>query len=81
MSRDEWEENSRPFHYEPPEKEPEFWDEDEITELCDRVITNGTMGWECQKCTSPMSSLRKARRHVERQHLGQLFEEVDARAE
>ena len=74
--REEWEEHNRSFRYEPPEEEPEYWSEEEYTELADRVIMNGSMGWECQQCTQPMGSLRKARRHVKSQHMDELLEKV-----
>ena len=67
--QEEWEAHNESFEYEPPQKRPESWSSDEYQELHDRVIIRRTQ-WFCDRCSGhgPMSSLQKARRHVQNQH-------------
>lgn len=68
------EEHNESFNYDTPEKEPELWSSEEYTEFYDRLIRRRTE-WYCQfYSTSPFSTLRKARSHVENQHTDRLLE-------
>jgi hypothetical protein len=73
--QDEWEEHNEPFTYEPPQKPPEAWSSSEYQELYDRVISRRTE-WFCDECSGrgPIGTLKKARRHVEKQHGSDLVE-------
>lgn len=77
MSEEQWRENHRNFRFEPPEGPPESWSDEDYTYLADRVIVKGDMSpWECQQCTKPFRSLRRARSHVNSQHMDHLVEKA-----
>lgn len=76
---EKWERHNRGFRFEPPEGPPETWSEEDYERLFDRVIVKNAGQWECQKCTTPLRSLRKARRHVERKHSEQLIGQAVAK--
>lgn len=73
MSVEEWERNNESFRYEPPDDPPELWSQDDYTELHDRIIRRRVQ-WICSKCEQPFGSLKKARRHVSKQHGQKLLE-------
>lgn len=74
-----WERNNRGFRFDPPEGPPETWSDEDYERLFDRVIWKNAGQWECQKCTTPLRSLRQARRHVERKHSEQLIGQAVAK--
>lgn len=76
--QEEWEEHNESFDYEPPELPADRWSSEQTQELVDRVISRRT-NWFCDKCTGrgPISNVRKARRHVENQHLPGLLEKYE----
>lgn len=77
---EEWRENNEGFRYEPPEKGPEYWSQDEYNELYDRVIQRN-VEWVCDECSTPFNSLERARRHVADQHGDRLLDQAERRME
>ena len=78
----EWERHNKSFNYEPPELPREKWSQEQTQELIDRVIRR-KKSWICVECTGkgPISSLQKARRHVEKQHLPSLLKKHETSQE
>lgn len=76
--QEEWEKHNESFNYDPPELPGDAWSSEQYQELYDRVITR-RVEWFCDKCSGkgPMSSLRKARRHVESKHGHKLIEKYE----
>ena len=76
--QEEWEAHNESFSYEPPEKPGDAWSSEEYQELHDRFI-NRRVQWFCRECSGkgPMSSLQKARRHVEGRHGHQLIKKYE----
>lgn len=68
-----WEEHNEEFSYEPPDKRPEQWDNEELTELYDRVVSKNTT-WICDHCSQPFQTLEKVRSHVKSDHSEHLLE-------
>lgn len=77
-NEEEWEEHNEPFNYDPPSLPGDRWSSEQTQELVDRVINRRT-NWFCDRCTGrgPISTLRKARRHVENQHLTDLLNKYE----
>jgi len=76
--QEEWEAHNESFSYEPPELPGDSWSSEQYQELYDRFIRRRTE-WFCEKCSGrgPISSLQKARRHVESNHGHQLVEKYE----
>lgn len=76
--QEEWEAHNEPFEYEPPELPADQWSSEQYQELHDRMISR-RVKWFCRRCTGhgPMGSLRKARRHVEKQHGPELAQKYE----
>ena len=76
--QEEWEAHNESFSYEPPELPGDAWSSEQYQELYDRFISRRTE-WFCDKCSGrgPISSLQKARRHVESNHGHQLVEKYE----
>lgn len=76
--QEEWEAHNETFSYEPPELPGDSWSSEQYQELYDRFIRRRTE-WFCEKCSGrgPISSLQKARRHVESNHGQQLVEKYE----
>lgn len=76
--QEEWEMHNESFRYEPPELPGDAWSSEQYEELLDRFISRQTE-WFCEKCTGrgPISSLQKARRHVESKHGSKLIEQYE----
>ena len=76
--QEEWEAHKESFSYEPPELPGDAWSSEQYQELYDRVISR-RIEWFCDKCSGkgPMSSLQKARRHVESKHGHKLIEKYE----
>lgn len=75
---DEWEAHNETFSYEPPELPGDAWSSDQYQELYDRFISR-RVEWFCDKCSGrgPISSIQKARRHVESKHGHDLIEKYE----
>jgi len=71
-SQEVWEEHNEGWSYDAPEEPPELWSSEQYTELYDRMIGKRVQ-WTCQKCSQPFSTLEKARRHMEKQHMDTLL--------
>jgi len=61
-----WKRNSAGFRYDEPDKPGEMWSSEDWTMVIDQHIRRETK-WFCDMCTGkgPISSLQKARRHME----------------
>jgi len=77
-NEEEWEHHNESFEYDPPSLPGDHWSSEQTQELVDRVISRRT-NWFCNRCSGqgPISSLRKARRHVESQHLSDLLKQYE----
>jgi hypothetical protein len=76
--QEKWEDHNESFSYEPPELPGDAWSSEQYQELYDRVISR-RVNWFCDKCSGrgPISSLQKARRHVESKHGHKLIEKYE----
>lgn len=77
---EEWQRHNESFRYEPPDRGPEWWSQEEYNELYDRVIQR-RVKWICNECGQPMGSLKTARQHISSQHREHLIGRAKAEIE